>query len=235
MQVFSSRRRKVEAAILISTVFAAGGLGYNFFSSSIALEPGKLAAAIGPYGPPGVILLQFAQVLIAPLPPITPVISGMLYGVGAGTIYSMVGAAAGSLAAILIARRYGRTAVKKFLSEEAMERFDSYTSGHGYLPFIVLFVFPGFPDDALCFIAGLTRLDWKKLFLIGWLGRLPGIALLAMTGSSAAQANTFMFVLSGGAVAIISYVSVRYERELEKMVEYVEKEGVTLFDAVWPR
>lgn len=224
MQVFSSTKRKIEATVMLTVVSVIGFLGYLEVSAAIPTDPEKLAALIGPYGPAGIIGTQFAQVLIAPIPPVTPVISGMLYGTYLGTFYSTVGAALGSLAALLIARKYGRTAAERFLTDEAMDKFDEYTSGHGYLPFIILFVFPGFPDDALCFIAGLTNLDLKKLFLISSLGRIPGIALLALTGTSAAQANTGVFVLSAFLVLSISYGSVRYEQKLEETVVNIEHE-----------
>ena len=230
MQIFSSRKRKVEAVALLLTLSVAGFIGYQKFSALIPTDPAKVAAIVGPYGPLGIILTQFTQVLVAPLPPVTPVISGMLYGVALGTFYSFIGAALGSLVAIFIGRKYGRAAVEKFLSEEAMEKFDQYTSGHGYLPFLVLFVFPGFPDDALCFIAGLTELSWKKIFVIASLGRIPGIALLAMTGSSVAHANTHMFLVSGATVLAISYCSIKYEEHIEQLVMELEQESLSLIE-----
>lgn len=232
MQVFSSRRRKFESVFLTSLIVFIALFGRDVFSLSVLTSPEALANFIGPYGYAGIVFTQFAQVLIAPLPPVTPVVSGMLYGVPVGTTLSFIGAAAGSLVALLIGRRYGRPAVQRFLSDEALQKFDRYTSGHGYLPFVVLFVFPGFPDDALCFIAGLTDLDWKKLFLIASFGRIPGIALLAMTGSSAANANTSTFLLSASAVLLISLFSVKYEREMEKLILDIEEEGISLFQSV---
>lgn len=166
------------------------------------------------------------------MPPVTPVVSGMLYGTVLGTTLSFLGAALGSMVALLIGKRFGRSAVRKFLSEEALEKFDRYTSGHGYLPFVVLFVFPGFPDDALCFIAGLTNLDWKKLFLIASFGRIPGITLLAMTGSSAVKANNMVFLISASAVLMISVLSVKYERKMEQFVLNIEEEGLIIFQQV---
>lgn len=231
MQVFSSRWRKFESVLLASSIVFIALFGREVFSLSVLTSPSALAEFIGPYGYVGIVFTQFAQVLIAPLPPVTPVVSGMLYGVSVGTALSFLGAAAGSLSAILIGRRYGRPAVHRFLSDEALEKFDSYTSGHGYLPFVVLFVFPGFPDDALCFIAGLTDLEWKKLFLIASFGRIPGIALLAMTGSSAAKANTSTFLLSASAVLLISVLSVKYESEMEKLILDIEEEGVNMFQS----
>lgn len=232
MQVFSSRRRKLESVLLFSLVGAVVLLGRDIVSFSVLSNPEALASLIGPYGYVGIIFTQFAQVLIAPLPPVTPVVSGMLYGVTLGTSLSFVGAALGSMAALLIGKKFGRPAVRRFLSDEALDKFDRYTSGHGYLPFVVLFVFPGFPDDALCFIAGLTDLDWKKLFLIASFGRIPGIALLAMTGSSAAQANTSVFLISASAVLVISLLSVRYERQMEQLVLDIEEEGVAVFHGI---
>lgn len=232
MQVFSSTRRKLESVFLFSLVGAVALLGRDFVSFSVLSDPEALASLIGPYGYLGIVFTQFAQVLIAPLPPVTPVVSGMLYGVVVGTSLSFVGAALGSLAALLIGKRFGRPTVRRFLSEEALDKFDRYTSGHGYLPFVVLFVFPGFPDDALCFIAGLTDLDWKKLFLIASFGRIPGIALLAMTGSSAAQANTSVFLISASTVLTISVLSIKYERRMEKIVLDIEEEGLSIFRGV---
>ena len=229
MQVFSSTKRKWESILLFFLIGTTVFFSRDIFSVAEFSNPALLAEVIGPYGYAGVIFTQFAQVLIAPLPPVTPVVSGILYGIFVGTSLSFIGAAVGSLAAIGIGKKYGRPAVKRFLSEEALEKFDQYTSGHGYLPFVVLFVFPGFPDDALCFIAGLTDLDWKKLFLIASFGRIPGIALLAMTGSSAAQANTSVFLLSGSAVLIISIFSVKYETKMEQVVLDIEEESLSLF------
>ncbi|MFB6209830.1 MAG: TVP38/TMEM64 family protein [Candidatus Nanohaloarchaea archaeon] len=228
MQVFSSRKRKIETAILAATVSIVSFIGFELFSSSFTFTSQRIAGIVGPYGPPGVILAQFAQVMIAPLPPAVPVVSGMLYGAVEGTLYSFIGAAIGSLVALLIARRYGRSAVEKFLSDEGMEKFDRYTSGHGYLPFLVLFVFPGFPDDALCFVAGLTDLDLKKLFLMASIGRIPGIALLATTGSSAANANPLNLLGSASLLAGISLLSVKYERRLENYVARLERESFSI-------
>lgn len=187
-----------------------------------------MASSLGIYGPAAVISLQFAQVLIAPLPPFTPVASGLLYGVELGILYSMIGGAAGSLTAILLSRKFGRPLVESFLSDEVIEKFDKFTSGHGFLPFVILFVFPGFPDDALCFIAGLTKLDWKKLFVIASLGRLPGIAMLVVTGSSLAEANLQNLMLASSGILAISYISVRYEKQLENLAVEIETYSISL-------
>ena len=48
----------------------------------------------------------------------------------------------------------------------------------------MIFLLPALPDDAVCFIAGLTRLPLWRLLLVGLAGRLPGMAVLAYVGAN---------------------------------------------------
>jgi len=220
MKIFSSKKKKREVlATLIVSIGLIGSffvLGEPFSQLEGEGSTEKIADKLGNYGPGAIIFLQIAQVLVAPVPPFTAVVSGLIYGTFLGAFYSLIGASIGSIIAIVLARKYGRPLVESFLTDEAMEKFDSYTSGHGYLPYIILFTFPGFPDDALCFIAGLTDLNWKKLAIIASIGRIPGILLLTATGTSIAEANPLKFILLTLATALISILSVKNKDTLEE-------------------
>ena len=218
----SSILREREEEIAISAFIAAILVIITAYSSnldflSILFQPEKLANLLGPYGPTGIIVGQFIQVLIAPIPPVTPVASGLLYGPWYGMALSVIGAALGSVLAVFLARKYGRPLVERFVRDSAMKRFDSFTEKTGYTPFLVLFIFPGFPDDALCFIAGLTKLDWKNLAIIASLGRIPGILMLTTTGHSIAEANLMLFIFASSSVALVSILSVKYRERLESI------------------
>lgn len=212
MRMPASRRRQL-ALTAAATVILLGawlaGVTYADISHPL-LAPSHLAALLGPYGPSAVVAAHIAQVLAAPVPPVTAVVSGLLYGPLEGALYSLIGASIGSIVAILIARRYGRPAVERLLSAETLSRFDAYAERTGYLPFIVLFVLPGFPDDALCFIAGLTTLDWRELAFIASLGRIPGILMLTTTGYSVGAADIPLFLLVGGATVVTIWASLTH-------------------------
>jgi uncharacterized membrane protein YdjX (TVP38/TMEM64 family) len=197
----------VGPALLISRI--------EFTVLSEFFRPERIAEILGPYGPAGIIAGQIAQVILAPIPPVTAIASGTLYGPFLGAFISLIGASIGSVLAIYLSDRYGRPLVERFVSDENMRKFDELTQKTGYLPFILLFVLPGFPDDALCFIAGLTNLDWKKLAFIGSIGRLPGILMLTTTGHSIAEANTLLFIVASASVLVISTLSVNYRKEIE--------------------
>ena len=217
LKIFKEREEElILSAILITSLMSLVVFRTDLDFLSVLFRPEELAQILGPYGPAGVIIGQFTQVMIAPIPPVTPVASGLLYGPWYGMVLSVIGAALGSILAIFLSRRYGRPLVERFVRDSAIERFDSFTEKTGYTPFLVLFIFPGFPDDALCFIVGLTKLNWKNLAIIASLGRIPGILMLTTTGHSIAEANLALFLLASSSVAIVSILSVKYREELEE-------------------
>lgn len=207
------QKQYLSGALLLGLTYFISRIEFsNFFG---LLNPEKVAEILGAYGPAGIIAGQIAQVILAPIPPVTAIASGTLYGPFLGAFISLIGAAIGSIIAIYLSDRYGRPLVERFVSERHMNQFDELILKTGYLPFIVLFVFPGFPDDALCFIAGLTNLNWKKLAFIASMGRLPGILMLTTTGHSIAEANTLLFMTAGLSIAAVSVFSVNYRNEIE--------------------
>jgi uncharacterized membrane protein YdjX (TVP38/TMEM64 family) len=154
--------------------------------------------SFGVLAPVVLILMQVSQVLVAPLPgPVVGAAAGYAFGVFWGTIYGFIGLAIGSTIAILLAKRYGRPFVEDILADETMDKFDYLANEHGFLPFFLLFLLPGFPDDAICFIAGLTELDTKKLLLFASFGRLPGLLSLTVFGNSLALGNMGVMIITG--------------------------------------
>lgn len=161
--------------------------------------------SFGPLGPLVLIVLQASQVLIAPIPgPVTGAAAGYAFGVFWGTIYGFIGLAIGSSLAILSAKRYGRPFVEDVIADETMDKFDYMADEHGFLPFFLLFLLPGFPDDAICFIAGLTEIDTKKLLLMASFGRVPGLLSLTVFGNSLALGNMKVMILTGLIVILVS-------------------------------
>ena len=46
----------------------------------------------------------------------------------------------------------------------------------------ILFLIPGFPKAALCYIIGLSRMNIRKFIVVSTIGRLFGTILLSLTG-----------------------------------------------------
>ncbi len=112
------------------------------------------------------ILLQFLQVIILPLPGSVTVASGViLFGPMLSFIYSFIGITVGSLVAFFVGKVFGLKVVKWLVGEESLDRWlEGFNSGH-YFIITAMFILPLFPDDILCFIAGLSAMS-NTYFLI---------------------------------------------------------------------
>jgi len=217
-QVFKSRDKALRVfkvaiilAVVFSILFFVSRPYHQLLYDAEALR--SFIQSFGAFGPLVVVLAQVSQVLIAPVPgPVVGAAAGYAFGVFWGTIWGLIGLSLGSAIAILLSKTYGRPFVEDVLADETMDKFDGLASEHGFLPFFLLFLLPGFPDDAICFIAGLTELDTKKLILFATFGRLPGLLSLTVAGNSLAESNYFVFVLIGVIVILVSAVA-WYARE----------------------
>lgn len=224
MRVFRSEARRNQAIIgtvALAAMTVAAAVLFGDRLDPALLDPDHLATVLGPYGPVGIIAGQIVQVLVMPVPPVTAVVSGILYGPWFGTLYSFIGVSIGSLLGLGLSRRYGRPVVEALVTDELMDRFDGFTEKTGYLPIILVFTLPGFPDDVLVLLVGLTTLDWKRLAVITTVTRIPGLLLLTTTGHSIGQARPALFVAAAGLTLLVCYWSVRYTDSIEDSVRGV--------------
>ncbi|MFB6158936.1 MAG: TVP38/TMEM64 family protein [Candidatus Nanohalobium sp.] len=217
-RIFRSRgkERKFLGTVLGLTVFFAAAFFLTEPYHQILYDVEALRnfiAGFGPLAPAVLILAQASQVIIAPVPgPVVGAAAGYLFGVTWGTIYTVTGAGIGSAVAIILSKRYGRPFVEDTLADETMNRFDGVAEEHGFLPFLLMFLLPGFPDDAVCFMAGLTELDTRHLIVYATLGRLPGALSLTVAGNSLANTNYRLLLITSVAVIAVSAAAF-YTRE----------------------
>lgn len=159
--------------------------------------------SLGPRGPVFFIAFQVLQVLIAPIPgQIAGLIGGFVFGFGRGLLYTMTGLAAGSILAMLIGRLLGKKVVRRLVSPSILERFDRVIAEGGLFSFFMIFLLPAMPDDAVCFLAGLTRLRLAALWGVCLLGRLPGMAVLSFAGAGLVTGSIAGFFVFGAAMLL---------------------------------
>jgi uncharacterized membrane protein YdjX (TVP38/TMEM64 family) len=131
--------------------------------------------SFGPYSPLAYILLQIIQIIIAPIPGgAIEFLGGYLFGVTSGFFYSMIGLILGSWMAFSLARIFEKLAVEKFVSPKTIKKFDYLVGHEGTILSFLLFLIPGFPKDALCYLLGLTPMHTGIFLIISTIGRVPG-------------------------------------------------------------
>lgn len=208
--VFTSTRTRTQTlvgvAVLAATVAVVSVLFQRAFPGFT--DPVWLRSRIEEYGrlaPLVFVLLQATQIVLAPVPgQLVAFVGGYLFGVLHGTIYSIVGTALGSTVAFLIARRYGRPYVRRVIAADTLSAFDEIVAREGQFALFLVFLVPGLPDDAICFMAGITRLPLWKLVTISVVGRVPGYLLVCYAGSQFATANYLGTTVILGLFAFVS-------------------------------
>ena len=178
----------------------------------------------GMLGPLVLIILIAVQVVIAPIPgQIAGLFSGYTYGAIAGTSYSMIGLTLGSFIAFALSKKLGRPFVEKFISKHHLARFDSYIEKSGGIALFLIFLFPGLPNDAVCYIAGLTRINLLRLTIISFLGRLPGFAVLNMVGAGIARNDPFFAIIIFSSFLLVSAILFIYRARIEHALRKITK------------
>lgn len=182
-------------ALLVALCALAGSLGWLGFPT----DPDRVRAAVigwGQWGALALISLQVAQTLLAPIPgQALSLVGGYLYGPWLGTLVNMTGMLIGSGMAMGLARRFGRPLVQRWVSAAWLLRLDELARRRGATVFFLVFLFPFLPDDAACFVAGLSPLPLRELLLLALLGRLPGIFILNWLGAHATNLNAYQWMI----------------------------------------
>lgn len=112
------------------------------------------------------ILFQFLQVVILPIPGIVSTLAGIaLFGVFQTAIYSLIGIWFGSILAFYIGRKFGKKVVTWLIGADTLEKWQAKIKGKDNFVLTIMFLLPLFPDDILCFIAGLSMMS-QRFFLI---------------------------------------------------------------------
>lgn len=171
--------------------------------------------ATGPAAPVVFVLFQALQVVFAPIPgQLLAGVGGYLFGSTLGTLYSMLGVVIGSTIVFIATQRYGRPFVTRILDPETLNRFDGFVADYGAVGLFVAFLLPTFPDDALCLMAGLTELQYRRFLVLLIVGRAPTFLASAVAGTSFVSGRLDRVLLVVAGFAVVSAVVYRFRARL---------------------
>lgn len=191
---------------------------YGFFQDTESLKATVKSA--GAWGPFVFIAVQFLQIIIAPIPgQAAGLIAGALFGPWLGTLYSVVGAALGFTTIFILAKMFGRPFVEKFVPKNELKRLDGITNKAGPFVLFLIFLLPGFPDDIICYLAGLSKIPIKVLVLVSIAGRLPGYLLTAFIGAGIGEANGRLVAILTAIVAVGALLAYWKRTQLKLWIE----------------
>ncbi len=183
----------------------------------------RIMNGMGIWAPLFYILLQILQTVVAPIPgQIVGGVGGFLFGHW-GILWTTIGSFIGFWLVFLIARHFGRPLLEKIFKKSAIDKFDFIINAKGAaLILFAIFLLPGFPDDIICYIAGLTKLSMKKLMLIAILGRFPTIVITNFIGAGLSE-NNLGLVAAASLIGVIALGIFTWKREA--IIKFMKREG----------
>lgn len=217
----ASQRRTLRHLVLLGIVVVGSTLVVGRFvpwlADPIAIR--QFVSSYGAFAPVVFVALTAMQVVVAPIPgQAMGFVGGFLFGPLYGSLYSLLGVTIGSTVVFLLSKRYGRPYVERMLSPEAVERFDEFVDGAGPLGLLVIFLVPGLPDDAVCFLAGVSEIPLRRLVVLVVVGRTPAFVVVSLAGANAASGN---HVLTGSLIASLVAASALGYRNRERIVAFL--------------
>ena len=169
------------------------------------------------------ILIQFLQVVILPIPSTVTVMAGVaLFRPLECAIYSFIGIFTGSVVAFAVGRWLGYKVVCWIVGKEELDKWLKKIEGKDYLILSIMFLLPLFPDDILCFIAGLSSMTWTYYLVMVFITRALSIILSAYSFDSI-PFNTWwgilIWVLIIAAVIALFYIVCKYSDKIDNFIK----------------
>ena len=124
------------------------------------------------------------QVIFLPIPSaVVAVLGTILYGPTYSFLFMTVGTLVGSVITFLFGKIFGRKLAVWVIGEEKTDKYSELLNERGRFLFIIMMLFPFFPDDVICLIAGVTTMRFRYFVTVITLTRPVMIAFMCYFGS----------------------------------------------------
>lgn len=106
------------------------------------------------------VIVNILQVVLLPIPGFISVGTGVaLFGPLKTAVFSLLGILIGSFMAFFIGKVLGYRVVKWIVGKETLDKWLNSVKNKDKIILTFMFLFPFFPDDVLCFVAGLSSMS----------------------------------------------------------------------------
>jgi uncharacterized membrane protein YdjX (TVP38/TMEM64 family) len=160
--------------------------------------------------------IQLIQVIISPIPGnITTLAGGALFGFWPSFFYSSFSVILGSICAFVIARYFGRPFVVGFIGDKATDKYLTVLSAKGKVMLAAMFLMPFFPDDIICFVAGISGVS-LLFFTVTVIATRPwGLLFSALIGSGVLTLTIGWWIAIVSISLLLFYISFHYADRIE--------------------
>lgn len=216
---------KKNALLFVAVLALLVGGGWflystGFFQAASSLE--GLRTYISRFAPFSYLfffLVQFLSVVLAPIPSnITAAAGGVLFGTWPAFLLTFGAVATGSVLVFWLARVLGRDFADRIVSQKLSEKYQTILRAKAPVFLTLAFLFPFFPDDMLCILAGLTSLSVRRFTVIVLLTRPWGLLFACALGGATLGLSPWVMVPVALLGLALFLLGLKYGDKLEKSI-----------------
>ena len=157
--------------------------------------------------------------MVAPIPSnLTAAAGAYLFGLWPSFLLTWGAVALGSAIVFGLARALGQQFAGQFVSEKLSGKYLDVIRRKRDVFLALAFLFPFFPDDILCILAGLTDISFKRFFLLAAVFRPWGLLAACMVGSATVSIPWWGMALLGVLGLAVFLLAMKYGDRLEDAV-----------------
>lgn len=172
------------------------------------------------------VILNVLQVVILPIPGFIAVATGVaLFGPLKTAVFSFLGIVIGSFIAFFTGRIFGSKVVEWLIGAKALSKWEKSIKNKDKLILTFMFLFPFFPDDILCFVAGLTSMSTGYFTVMIIVCRIISVFTTAYSVSgNIIPYNTWWGLSLWGIIIILTiFLTVYLYKNGDKIDKYFKK------------
>lgn len=227
----SLKKQHTWLPALLLALLLVGGSGLllwqtGFFSSLGSLEDMRAyISRFAPFTHLFYFVIQLLGVVVAPIPSnVTALAGALLFGTWPAFLLTWAAVAAGSTLVFWLARALGQRFVDRLVSQKVSEKYLDIIRRKRDVFLFLAFLFPFFPDDLLCILAGLTDIPLKRFFVLVLAARPWGLLVSCLVGGSVLAIPYWAMALLGAAGLAVFLVCMKYgDRWEQKLLERFKK------------
>lgn len=149
------------------------------------------------------------------------IVSVVLFGATKGFIISSISVFLSSSLMFILGNTLGEKVAVKLVGKESLEKAQNLVDVKSKMLLPLMFLFPVFPDDALCLVAGMTKMRYWYFAIIVGICRTIGVATTCFLGSGlinwAVLSLVDWFVLISVCLFWILLIF-KYQHKIEKFI-----------------
>lgn len=192
---------------------------YKYFDSTEKIEA-IINSGGGVWSRTIFFAIQFIQVTFIPVPAMLTTIAGvLLFGPWQTVLLSIPAVVLGSMFAFFLGRKIGSPIINWVAGgKEEANKWKTMLSKGKYM-FFLMMLFPLFPDDILCMVAGVTNISWTFFIVTNIITRtINNFVMCFLTSGSIIPFSGWgipVWIVLGIIMIILFVLSIKYQKNIE--------------------